>query len=128
MFSDKFYLMTSIEDLGRFATTRGMPDGAIIPLERGFQQLSVNMQGLIQPDIPQKPSVRARAIKSCAALLTGPMRTVRNPWRALKQGMNRTFVKNSGASLQNTYRRQMRAHALTTASVDALLETHEKLV
>jgi hypothetical protein len=86
------------------------------------------MQGLIQPEIPQKPSVRARAIKSCAALLTGPMRTVRNPWRALKQGMNRAFVKNSGARLQNTYRRQMRAHALTIASVDTLLETHVQLV
>ena len=128
LFADKFYLMTSIEDLGRFATTRGMSDGVSIPLERGFQQLSVNMQGLIQPEIPQKPSVRARAIKSCAALLTGPVRTVRNPWRALKQGMNRAFVKNSGARLQNTYRRQMRAHALTIASVDTLLETHVQLV
>jgi hypothetical protein len=36
LFADKFYLMTSIEDLGRFATTPTVSDAASIPLESGY--------------------------------------------------------------------------------------------
>jgi hypothetical protein len=126
LFADKFYLMTSIGDLGRFVTTPGVTDGATIPLERGYRQQSVNMEGLIRPEVPDRATIRARVIESCRAVLDGPARALRNPWSSLKQGMNRAFVKNSAANLQRTYSRQMRAHAMKVADVDSLVETQRK--
>jgi hypothetical protein len=127
LFSDKFYLMTSIEDLGPFVTTPTVADATPIPLEPGYLQQSVNMDGLIQPEIPVKQPLSDRVIQRCRTTLAGPVRILKSPWRSLKGGINRALVKNSAPSLQRIYVTQMRGHALNNESVDSLTATHGKL-
>jgi hypothetical protein len=127
LFSDKFYLMTSIQDLGPFVTTPSLVDATPVLLEPGFHQQSVCMDGLVQPEIPKKTPMSDRAMNYGRAILAGPAEILKSPWRSLKGGINRALVKNSAASLQKAYARQMRRHALTNESVDSLIATHEKL-
>lgn len=127
LFSDKFYLMTSIEDLGPFVTTPSLVDPTPVPLEPGFHQQSVCMDGLVKPEIPEKTPVSDRAMNYGRAILAGPVAVLKNPWRSLKDGINRALVKNSAPNLQKAYARQMRQHALTNDGVDSLIATHEKL-
>jgi hypothetical protein len=127
LFSDKFYLMTSIDDLGRFSTTPTVSDDAQIPLERGYYQQSVNMDGLINPEVAEKTALFVRAIQSCRATLAGPSRMIKSPWSSLKGALNRMLVKSSAPNLQHTYVRQMREHALNAAEVDSLIAAHGKI-
>lgn len=127
LFSDKFYLMTSIEDLGPFLTTPTVADATPIPLEPGYLQQSVNMDGLIQPEIAVQAPLPKRVMRHCRAMLAGPVQLLKSPWRSLKSGFNRALVKNSAPNLQKTYVSQMRGHALNIESVDSLIATHEKL-
>jgi len=127
LFPDKFYLMTSIEDLGPFATTPSVIDPTPIPLEAGYQQQSVNMDGLIQPETPVRTPLSERAMSQARALIAGPARVLKSPWRSMKHGINRLLVRNSAPNLQRIYLSQMREHALDIGGVDALIETHEKL-
>lgn len=127
LFSDKFYLMTSIEDFGRFATTPAVSDAAMIPLEPGYYQQSVNMDGLIEPDIPEQTALLGRAFRSSRAMLERPMRAIRTPWSSTKAAINRALVRTSAPNLQRVYVRQMRQHALDMADVDSLVATQAKI-
>jgi hypothetical protein len=126
LFSDKFYLITSIQDLGPFVTTPSLANATPVPLEPGFHQQSVCMDGLVQAEIPEKGPMSDRAMNYGRAVLAGPAEILKSPWRSLKNGINRALVKSSAPSLQKVYERQMRLHALTDESVDSLIATHKK--
>jgi Capsule polysaccharide biosynthesis protein len=128
LFPDKFYTMTSIDDFGEFATTPGVSGGTEVPLDRGYYQQSVNMDGFIQPEIPEAAGAAVRAMEACRALLAGPVPMLKSPWRSLKNRVRRVLVNDSEPNLQNAYMRQMREHALNMEGVDSLILKHEKMV
>ena len=127
LFSDKFYLMTSIEDLGRFATTPTVCDGTVVPLERGYYQQSVNMDGLIEPEIKEMKTMSSLAMESCRRMLVQPVRVLKNPLGWSKDAISRALIRNSAPNLQVSYVRQMRRQALDAASVDSLIATRERI-
>jgi hypothetical protein len=127
LFPDKFYTVTSIEDFGEFATTPGVLGGTEVPLDRGYYQQSVNMDGLIRPEISEPTGVSVRAMQACRAFFAGPVRMLKNPWRSLKDGVRRILVNDSEPNLRNAYMRQTREHALNMESVDSLIAEHEKI-
>jgi hypothetical protein len=128
LFANKFFIITTIDDLGPFMTCPDLFDDKTVVLAPGYRQQSVNMDGFNLADSrggAHAPSGvnRTRAPRSArsASFLGSPVRSV-------KERIKSVLIRNSAPNLQRWYVRRLREHALDGHAVDELIAGQKKFV
>ena len=120
LFDDKFFIVTKMQDMGRFRTTPELFDDGGIGLEPGYRQVSVNMEGLNLAD-NEPTAIRANGLAIAGGNLARRLKSLRSPIPALKEHLKSLLFAKSAANLQREYLRNIEESALPDEEVTRLI-------